>query len=221
MLAISSAAPTPLPDTSPTSSAMSSVGQREVVEEVAADFPRRDRHALDLRQPESEGALRQHVVLDLTAELELAPDPFLLDRGALVPLDVLGHLVERRGQPADFVVRPDLDARAVVAVRDAVDAVAERRQIAREPRGQRHDADEREADATPGRAPALRAPAGAGSAANRRPGARCRTSDPSPWDRPSSRRSSHATLVVPAGASALVTVPPIASSFFVSSSVCV
>ena len=81
-----------------------SVAQREVVEEIAADFLGRHRHALDLGQPEAERALRQHVVLDLAAELELALDPLLLDRRALVQLDVLGHLVERRGEPADLVV---------------------------------------------------------------------------------------------------------------------
>ena len=81
------------------------VGQREVVEEIAADFPGRHRDALDLGQPEAQRRLRQHVVLNLPAELELALDPLLLDRRALVLLDVLGHLVEGPGQPADLVVR--------------------------------------------------------------------------------------------------------------------
>ena len=81
------------------------VGQREVVEEIAADFLGRHRHALDLGQAEAQRALRQHVVLDLAAELELALDPLLLDGRALVQLDVLGHLVERGGEPADLVLR--------------------------------------------------------------------------------------------------------------------
>ena len=88
MFAISSAAPTPLPDTSPTSSATLPFGDLEVVEEVAADFARRHRHALDLRQAEPQRRLRQHVVLNLPAELELAPDALLLDRRALMLLDV-------------------------------------------------------------------------------------------------------------------------------------
>ncbi len=122
------------------------VAQREVVEEIAADFLGRHRHALDLGQPEPERALRQHVVLDLAAELELALDPFLLHRRALVKLDVFGHLIERLGEPADLVVGSDLDARAVVAERDAPYTLAERRQILREPRGDRYHHDECEAD---------------------------------------------------------------------------
>ena len=65
-----------------------SVMEREVVEKIAADFLRRNRHALELGQPESERALRQHVVLDLPAELELALDPLLLDGRSLVLLDI-------------------------------------------------------------------------------------------------------------------------------------
>ena len=146
MFAMRSAAPTPLPETSPTSSAIWPSVEREVVEEIAADFLGRNRDALDLGQPEAQRALRQHVVLDLPAELELALDPLLLDGRALVQLDVLGHLIEGGGEPADLVVRPDLDAGAVVAGRDAVHAVAERRQIPRQTRGQGEDPDEREAD---------------------------------------------------------------------------
>ena len=79
MLAISSAAPTPLPETSPTSSATCR-GQREVVEEVAADLARRHRDALHLRQAEVQRRARQHVGLNLPAELELAAwMPLLLD----------------------------------------------------------------------------------------------------------------------------------------------
>ena len=37
------------------------VGQREVVEEIAADFLGRHRDALDLGQPEAQRTLRQHV----------------------------------------------------------------------------------------------------------------------------------------------------------------
>ena len=106
MFAMSSAAPTPLPDTSPTSSATWPLGDLEVVEEVAADFARRHRHALDLRQSETERRVRQHLVLNLASELELALDALLLDGGALMPLDVLRHLIECHRELADLVARP-------------------------------------------------------------------------------------------------------------------
>ena len=44
--------------------------------------------------PRRSGPLRQHVVLDLAAELELASDAFLLDGDVLMAFDVLRHLVE-------------------------------------------------------------------------------------------------------------------------------
>ena len=116
------------------------VAQLEVVEEVAADFARRHRHALDLGQAEHQRPLRQHVVLDLAAQLELAADPLLRHGRPLVLLDVGGHLVERDGEPADLVVRSHRHARAVVAFGDAVDAVAERVEVARQARRQRDDA---------------------------------------------------------------------------------
>ena len=72
-------------------------------------------------------------MLDLPAELELAADALLLDDDVLMAFDVLGHLVEGAREPADLVVRSDLHARAVVAFRDAVHAVVERREVARQP----------------------------------------------------------------------------------------
>ena len=90
--------------------------------------------------------MRLHVVLNLAAELELAPDALLLDGGTLMALDVLGHLIERRRQRADLVAAAHLDARAVVAVRDALHALRERRKISREPRRQRHHEGERHPD---------------------------------------------------------------------------
>ena len=101
---------------------------------------------LHLGQTELERRLRQHVVLNLPAELELAADALLLDERPLVQLDVGGHLIEGAGQPPDLVVRLAPHARAVVALRDAVHAFAQALEIAREPRGQRHDADQRQHD---------------------------------------------------------------------------
>ena len=97
----------------------------EVVEEVAADFARRHRDALHFRQAEVQRRARLHVRLDLAAQLELAADPLLFDRRALVLLDVGGHAVERRRQPADLVARFHRHARAVVPLRDAADAAGE------------------------------------------------------------------------------------------------
>ncbi len=122
--------------------------EHEVVEEVAADFARRHRDALDLGQPETQRRLRQHVVLDLPAELELAADALLLDRGALCRSTSAAIWLNAVASWPTSSLRSHFDARAVVALRDAVDAVAERRQVARQPRRQRHDADEREADET-------------------------------------------------------------------------
>ncbi len=56
---------------------------------------------------------------------------FLFDGERLVVLDVLGHPVERRGQGAEFVARPDRDARLEVTRGELADAVAERRQVLR------------------------------------------------------------------------------------------
>ena len=106
------------------------VAEREVVEEVAADLARRDRHALDLRRAQAQRPVRQHVVLNLAAELQLAADALLLDHRVLMALDVFGHLVEGARQLADLVVRADLHPRAVVAFGDAVHAVVERREVA-------------------------------------------------------------------------------------------
>ena len=86
-------------------------------------------------------------MLDLPAQLELPSNPLLLDDGVLMAFDVLRHLVEGAGEPADLVVRSDLHARAVVSLRDSVDAVIELRQVPRQPRRERDDPDERQADA--------------------------------------------------------------------------
>ena len=63
----------------------------KVVEEVAADFARRHRDALHFGQAEMQRRARQHLGLDLPAQLELAADALLFDRRALVLLDVGGH----------------------------------------------------------------------------------------------------------------------------------
>ena len=76
----------------------------KVIEEIAADFTRRHRDALDFGQTETKRPVRQHLGLDLTPELELALDALLLHRRALMLLDVFRHLVERDGEPAHLVV---------------------------------------------------------------------------------------------------------------------
>ena len=86
-------------------------------------------------------------MLDLPAQLELPSDPFLLDDDVLMAFDVLRHLVEGASEPADLVVRSDLHTRAVVPVRDSVDAVIELRQVPRQPRRDRDYPDEGQADA--------------------------------------------------------------------------
>lgn len=72
-------------------------------------------------------------MLDLAAQLELPSDPFLLDDDVLMAFDVLRHLVEGASEPADLVVGSDLHPRAVVSVRDSVDAVIELREVPRQP----------------------------------------------------------------------------------------
>src|SRR2546423_1035933 len=79
--------------------------QREVVEEIAADFARGHRDALHLGQAEAQRRLRQHVVLNLAPELELALDALLTDDCALVGFDVGGHLIERMRKIADLIAR--------------------------------------------------------------------------------------------------------------------
>ena len=112
MLAISSAAPTPLPGDVADEQRDQAGIELEVVEEIAADFARRHRDPLYFGQAEMQRRVRQHVRLNLPAQLELAADALLLDRRALVLLDVGGHAVERRRQPADLVARFHRHARA-------------------------------------------------------------------------------------------------------------
>ena len=123
MLAMSSAAPTPLPGHVAHQQRDVAVVEHEVVEEVAADFARRHRDALHFGEAEVQRRMRQHFVLNLPAELELAADAFLLHRRALVALDVGGHAVEgaaRAGRPRRLRLRTR-NARVVVALRDAGD----------------------------------------------------------------------------------------------------
>ena len=103
ILAMSNAAPTPLPETSPPAARLA-VLLHELVEEVAADFPGRHRRAFDFRQADLERLARQHVVLNLSSELELALDALLIEGRTLVSFDVVNHLVERPRQVADLVV---------------------------------------------------------------------------------------------------------------------
>src|SRR6185295_16965318 len=79
-------------------------------------------------------------------ELELALDSLLLHRRLLVALDIRRHLIECLCEASDLVARLEIDAGAVVAARDTAYAVAQRRQVLRQARGQRNDADERKAD---------------------------------------------------------------------------
>ena len=51
-------------------------------------------------RPEVQRRVRQHVVLNLAAQLELALDALLLDGRLLMVLDVRGHLVERQRELA-------------------------------------------------------------------------------------------------------------------------
>ena len=146
IFAISSAAPTPFPETSPTSSATRPESQREVVEEITADLARRHGHALHFGQAEMQRRVRQHLVLNLPAQLELAPDALLLHGRPLVLLDVRGHLIEGRRELSDLVRRLDVHARVIFPLRNAADAFRQRRQVARQAARQRDDPDERDGD---------------------------------------------------------------------------
>ena len=90
--------------------------------------------------------MRQHVGLDAAAQLELALQPLAFDDQLLPVLDVLRHLVEGAGQRAELVARAHRHARGEVALRDALHAVGERRQVARHAARQRHDAEQGERD---------------------------------------------------------------------------
>ncbi len=120
--------------------------QLEVVEEVAADLARGNGNTLHFGEPEAQRLARQHVVLDLASEFEFAANAFLLDGGPMVGLDVDGHQVEGLRQPADLVLRLHLHARGIVALRDAIDALAQPIQVVRQPSRERHDGNQCKAD---------------------------------------------------------------------------
>ena len=102
------------------------VGKREIIEEVAAHLTRRNGDALDLRCTETQRGTRQHLGLDLTGQFQLAPQPLLLDHQLLVPLEVLGHLVERPGERAELVAGADRHPSREITGGELPDARVER-----------------------------------------------------------------------------------------------
>ncbi len=112
--------------------------KREVIEKVAADFPRRNGHALHLCEPEQHRLARQHVALNLSAQFQFTVNAFLLDRRLLMQFHIGGHLVEGHRQITNFIFRANRHARSIVAVRDAVHALAQRRQVSRQTTRQGH-----------------------------------------------------------------------------------
>jgi hypothetical protein len=124
----------------------SSIGQHEIVEEVTADLPGRNRDAGDFRRTGGQRAARQHLGLDQPRELELPPHPLLIDGSRLVALEILRHLIEGACERAEFVRRTHGHARAEIAAGELTHAAREGRQMLRHPMGNRNDADERERD---------------------------------------------------------------------------
>ena len=96
--------------------------------------------------------MRQHLVLDAAAQLQLALQPLLLHRELLVRLDALRHAVERAGQPPDLVVRADRHPHGEVAGGELPGALGQHRQVTRHAPRDGHDADRWPAQWPAGRA---------------------------------------------------------------------
>ena len=78
-------------------------------------------------RPSRKRLARKHVVLDLPSQLELALDALLANEGALMCLDLGGHLVEGVSQLPNFVPGFHGHAGRVFAVRDASHTAGQRR----------------------------------------------------------------------------------------------
>ena len=122
------------------------VVEREIVEEVSSDFTGRDRHAGDFHEAGLQRSVRQHLVLNLPAQFELARQAFLLDEHQVVRLELRRHAVEGPRQLADFVWRALGDPCPAIARRQPLHAGVERTEVPREARGKRQDDRERAGD---------------------------------------------------------------------------
>ncbi len=116
-----------------------SAWQAEVVEKVAADLARGNGHASDLGESHPQRFARQHVHLNLAAQLQFPAQALPFHDDLLVGFEFAGHLIERVREFAHLVAGRDRHARAAFAARQPLHAIRQRRDMAGEAARQGQD----------------------------------------------------------------------------------